>query len=273
MPDLQVGRLKPPPAARALCASLLEPRQAFDGPLDGFIGMDFLLPHIVQLDFDAQKVRFLKTLPPEPGELFPIFLGTSRQQNVPHLWVKATDTALVFAIDTGFNGTLQVDSRSFDELDNGGRIGLRSEAMFSSAGGTHSHLTGRLDSLTVGEFTHRDLIVDRHSRSNVVGLRYLKRFLVTFDFPRNVVYLKPGKGFDQLDEWNLSGLHIWRVNGEAVIESVDAGSPAASLGLQAKDVVVEVNGQPADTIRLTNLPEPCCATRRSRWPSRFAGAR
>lgn len=34
MPDMKVGRLKPPPDARALCTSLLEARQALDEPLD-----------------------------------------------------------------------------------------------------------------------------------------------------------------------------------------------------------------------------------------------
>ena len=48
-------------------------------------------------------------------------------------------------------------------------------------------------------------------------------------------------------------MHIWRVNGEALIDSVDPGSPAASLGVQPKDVVDKVNEQAAADVPLRSL--------------------
>ncbi|HEY2253701.1 MAG TPA: retropepsin-like aspartic protease, partial [Planctomycetaceae bacterium] len=188
MPALRLGRVQPPPDTRAFCSNLLEPRQAFDGPLDGIIGMDFLLPHIVQLDFDADKIRFLNSLPPEPGDSFSIGIGREQQRNIPYFNLKLMEDDSAFVIDTGFNGSLSVNERSFDDLDNAGRIGNRSMFRLSTAGGTHNQLSGRLDSLSIGRFAHRDLIVDRHARQNHVGIAYLKRFLVTFDFPQKVMY-------------------------------------------------------------------------------------
>jgi hypothetical protein len=164
-----------------------------------------------------------------------------------------TSAATVFWIDTGYLGTLQVNSQMFDDLENAGRVGMRSTIRFAGLGGTRSSFQGRLDTLTLGRFTHRDLVLDRHSRKNVFGLLYLKRFVVTFDFPKQVMYLKPSKAFDQIDTWDLSGLHIWRVKGEAIIDSVDPGSPAESLGLLPNDVIVRVNDQPAAEVSLTNL--------------------
>jgi S1-C subfamily serine protease len=76
---------------------------------------------------------------------------------------------------------------------------------------------------------------------------------VTFDFPKRVMYLKPGKEFAQADSWDLSGLHIWRVNGEIVIDAVDAGSPSESVGLKKNDAFVLVDNLPIAGFSLNRL--------------------
>ncbi len=253
IPAMQVGRLRPPADARVVCINFREMRQAMDAPLDGLLGMDFLRGHIIQLDFDNGRLRFLKSVPDEAGERFEIVFGSGRYQNIPQFRISLGAVEAAFLIDTGFNGTMSVNAQLFDELDKAGRIGLRGNVMASTAGGTFSNVSGRLDRLTVGPFTHHNLVVDRHAGDPLFGLAYLKRFLVTFDFPRNAMYLKPGKSFDRPDEWDLSGLHIWRVDGEAFVDRVDSGSPAESLGVKPKDVIVQVNGQPAADVPLNRL--------------------
>jgi hypothetical protein len=251
MPPVQLGRLKPLPDARALCINLLEMQQSIDEPLDGVIGMDFLRRHILQFDFDAQKLRFLKAVPTDAGDSFALRAGP--MQDIPYIELTVGDIAAVFIIDTGCSSTMSANSNLFNQLDKSGHVGIRSTGMFSSAGGLREQVYGRLDTLTLGQFIRRDLILDRHSRLNSFGFSYLKHFIVTFDFPKHLMHLKAGKAFDQPESWDLSGLHIWRVKGEIVIDGVDAGSPSESVNLQKNDVFVLVNDLPIAQFSLTRL--------------------
>jgi len=52
---------------------------------------------------------------------------------------------------------------------------------------------GAIASLSVGKFRLRDLNTAAELDSNMVGLGFLRRFRVTFDFPEAKLHLEPGK--------------------------------------------------------------------------------
>jgi hypothetical protein len=253
MPPLQIGRLKPPPDARVVCMNFLGAHQRNDQPIDGLIGMDFLRQHILQFDCDDQKLRFLNSIPAEPGERFPLRFGKTTSLNIPQIRLVLGTATSVLNIDTGSGGSLRANSKLFNELDNAGHFVIRASTSYSTLAGRYEQRYARLDQLNLGSFTHRDLTVDCREGANHIGFSYLKRFIVTFDFPKRAMYLKPGKGINSIDKWDLSGLHISRVKGEIVIDAVDSGSPAESAGLQKKDAFVQVNDLPIDEFSLTRL--------------------
>jgi C-terminal processing protease CtpA/Prc len=99
----------------------------------------------------------------------------------------------------------------------------------------------RVPELFVGAERYENLICtligkDAHAG---VGLPFLRRHHVTFDFPDNALYLFGPKQVP--DEHDMSGLHLLKVDGDVIVHSVDQGSPAQQAGIRAKDIIAEVD--------------------------------
>jgi hypothetical protein len=59
-----------------------------------------------------------------------------------------------------------------------------------------------------------------------LGLSFLSRHIVTFDFPNGRVYFEKGKEYKKVDETDMSGLHLLRISNETFVYSVDEGDIA-----------------------------------------------
>jgi hypothetical protein len=106
-----------------------------------------------------------------------------------------------------------------------------------------------LEDFCFGPFAHRHLYFGQ-SQSNLLGLHYLSRYIVTLDFPNQRMYLRKGKRFDQLDLRDQSGLHILRLDGSTVVQVVDAGSPAARAGIEPRDVLLQLGDYDAEKTKI-----------------------
>jgi hypothetical protein len=90
--------------------------------------------------------------------------------------------------------------------------------------------------------------------SGNVGTRLLKRFIVTFDYGHQIMYLKPEPGpVADSGVFDRSGMWI-NVKGDGFdVMDVTPGGPAEKAGIKAGDVIASVNGKPASSIRLTDM--------------------
>lgn len=80
---------------------------------------------------------------------------------------------------------------------------------------------------------------------NNVGGGLLKRFVVTFDYEHQLMYLKPTEGkVDDLDTFDRSGIWINAAANGFKIVDVSKGTPAADTGLRPDDVITAVDGKP-----------------------------
>lgn len=104
----------------------------------------------------------------------------------------------------------------------------------------------------MGPFEYKDLIFSEGNSSRL-GLSFLSRHMVTFDFPGNKIYLKKGKQFRKTDEANMSGLHIILVSGKVVVYAVDENSPARKAGIKAQDVIQKVSGKDANVFDICHI--------------------
>jgi hypothetical protein len=87
-----------------------------------------------------------------------------------------------------------------------------------------------------------------------IGGGILKRFIVTFDYARHVMYLKPlSQPVADLDTYDRAGMWINAAKDGMEVMDVTANSPAAKAGIEVGDVIGEVNGKPATSIPVHEL--------------------
>lgn len=140
----------------------------FPGAAKGILGLDCLKHYCLQLDFESEKIRFLDpehVNTAELGEAFPLILNGD----------------LPFIHHMGFNGERSTHSLIDTGYDVDGRV--------EDPKGPGSGIVHLKECAWDGKI-YTNLIVRQGRNQSVVGLRFLARHLVTFDFPKQTMYLK-----------------------------------------------------------------------------------
>jgi hypothetical protein len=162
-------------------------------PIMGILGMDFLRQYCLQLDFPADKIRFL-----DPQHLNLAGLGKPFPLIFSNAGEGRPDAVRPFIYSSGLLGG--------DTNDMMIDIGDNSDGLVP-ASAIHGHYLRRsLSFLTVHLFnvpiripvkecnwkgnTYTNLGVVPFDDSNRLGLRFLARHIVTLDFPGQIMYLK-----------------------------------------------------------------------------------
>jgi len=134
----------------------------------GILGMDCLKHYCVQLDFEAERVRFL-----DFNHLDAAKLG--------HAFPLKFQGGHIYLEHAGLLGGSNTNSL----IDSGWYIDGRVEGI-----DLKSSRTGNLPSIVWNGDTYTNLNVQSAQNANMLGLRFLARHLVTFDFPDMTIYLK-----------------------------------------------------------------------------------
>ena len=240
-PEASVGGLDMRLGGPVLFNDFAPMRAVSDRDVWGLIGMQFLKNYVVQVDFDALRVRFLdpRTSPrPDWGFAVPM---RSDETGVPVVTARIDGIGPAnFVMDTGDNGGGNLARDIFERLFPGQRGARGKNLLFTGLGSTPS---GRAPLISIGELSYRGLVFDS-ARSSSLGMSVVRRSVVTFDFPRGNLYLKPGKRLSVEEPADMSGLHLLRLEGKIVALAIDADSPAAEAGMLRGDVVLGAEGRP-----------------------------
>jgi hypothetical protein len=165
-------------------------RTAPDGVLRflGILGMDVLENYCVQMDFDAHELRFLKsrrTAPRSWGKGFPLITAEDGCPALMENLLGATNPVSI--VDTGFNYDGWLTADCFQQWTN------QPPRWDFGEKGLHYGLLGgeTYTSLNLKEIDPRSAAVeDPRPRLNGIGLRFLARHRVTFDFPNHAMHLE-----------------------------------------------------------------------------------
>lgn len=218
--------------------------------VDGVLGMDFLKQFVVQFDLDRGQLRFLSSVPVGAGERFDL---VSKRGEPPSVELDASGRkSRSLLLDTGNTSRVMLSERAFSALCRAGKATIYARSNATSLFGPVKSSLGVVDEFALGSYTHQNLAVETFLTDGV-GLGYLSRYIVTFDFPGNMVYFRKGRAFGKVDRFDQSGLVIIKTDGQYVVERVDLSSPASDAGIKVGDVIVWIDKEPAARYSLFQL--------------------
>jgi hypothetical protein len=200
-PKLFLGRTPLITDSNAVTSDYLEKMSSRTGhPTLGVLGMDCLQHYCIRLDFKAGKVRFLDPngiKAAQLGQAFPLVFSSASESDGK--WIRpyirrgslvgGEDTNLF--IDTGANGDGNLEPESFRREVHEQRLRVPEDTQDQEPNSVG------LPQCVWNSATYTDLCVGNGANAtedgrgeNSLGLRFLARHLVTFDFPHRTMYLK-----------------------------------------------------------------------------------
>jgi PDZ domain/gag-polyprotein putative aspartyl protease len=210
----------------------------------GIIGIEVLMGCAVQLDF-ASHVMTVCTEPHAPIQIpGATILPMSQHKDMNAYFVTMT-------LQEGITTELLVDTGA-DETDIPMVVAQRLHplATVSASEGTFYGLwitpTLLLPAVQLGTTTLTQVAVDSQPQPMpfcALGMDLLSRFRVTLDFPNRRMLLQ--RRPDDAQQPHLdgyTGIRLQQQGSDYFVESVDAGSPAQQAGVQAGDVVTDIDG-------------------------------
>ena len=251
----------------------------------GIIGMNFLKKYVVQIDSDEGLLSFLE---PEPDRGIFSFLWPKTKKHsdwgqeiriehkllspIPYIKGSVDGKKVTFMVDTGY--VFHIDSPNLPVSDTTGELEARIFKMSPSKiqyettrthripgkAGTSSQSTSSaaFARFSIGTLQYKDVIFDQ-SQKSVLGMPFLSRHLVTFDFPNHRMYLKKNEHFDKPSCFYISltkpGFVIRRKSDDIFVHSVDPKDTAYRKGVRQDDIILKIDDIDVRSYALVELVE------------------
>lgn len=243
----------------------LEKLGAVEGvPFHGILGYELFKRFVVRIDYPRRTLTLYDAgawRAAGAGVAIPfVFNGT-----VPEIEGEIDGIAAAFDIDTGSRASVGLNSPFVQKHALRARFKPSIDAVTGWAlGGPTRGTVARVGRVKLGPVVVPNVVVDMSLQrlgaltntapAGSIGSGLLQRFVVTFDYSRQRIYLlaQPGRARDGYDR---SGLWINQSAGGFRIDAVVPGSPGALAGLREGDVIVAVDGVSAAALLLNDMRE------------------
>jgi PDZ domain-containing protein/aspartyl protease len=221
--------------------------------VDGMVGFELFRRFAVQIDYGRQVMTLT-----DPARFNPAGAGTAVPfvfyDHLPMVRGMLADLPARFDIDTGSRSEVDITSPFVTAHQLRARFSKGVSAVTGwGVGGPARSYVVRLPSLTLGglqvDQPVADLSADRggsFSDPNYegnIGSGFLKRFVVTFDYAHQTLYLRPITPVPvDVGRFDRSGLWINSGPEGYVVTDVANNSPAARAGIQKGDIITRLDG-------------------------------
>ena len=230
----------------------------------GMVGYEFFARFVTRIDYGNHTIIFIDKKhfnPKDAGTPVPIRF----YHQFPEVLGTYDGIPARFGIDTGSRMPLMLTGPFAKKNDIRARVTNGAEAMTGwGVGGPSRSFVFRGGVLKVGDVTidHPLTMISTDKGGagaaeafpNNIGGGVLKRFVVTFDYDHNLIYMKPVAGaVADLDSFDRSGLWINASDDGFKVIDVTKGGPAEAASIAKGDIITAVDGKPANAIRLYDM--------------------
>lgn len=233
-------------------------------PMPGMVGYETFRRFVTRIDYGASTVTLI-----DPAKFDPKDAGTPVKfefnDHIPEVLGTFEGMPAKFDIDTGSRSEVTI-TKGYAEKNN-----LRAshpKGVYAvdgwGVGGPSTAYVTRGKELTLGNVPVGPVVASLSDQekgafsgsdfSGNVGGGILKRFIVTFDYNKQLMYLKPRPGtVEDTGTYDRAGAWINVGGGGFKVVSITKGGPAEEAGLQKNDTIVAVDGKPATEVKLADL--------------------
>ncbi len=239
-------------------------------PIHGLLGYDFFSNLAVKVDFSDSTITCYR---PKDERLFKKGekIAISIENHKPYLLARVhlpngsvKDRKLV--IDLGAGHPLSLDKLTDVRQFSGNYIAAN---LGMGLTGPISGYLSRINEIDIGKYDIKNLIssfpeedsikwITDARRDGNLGIGLLKRFTIVFDYQGSAIYLKPGDGFKDPFEHDMSGLEYYATGDgfkRIVISRVEPGSAGDAIGLEKDDEIVSINFKPIAKMSLEEVDD------------------
>jgi hypothetical protein len=232
-------------------------------PVDGMLGFEFFRRFVVRIDYGRRTLTVFdpaRFSPADAGDPTPFVFD----DHLPDVAGTIDGVPARFDIDTGSRAELDVTSPFVRRNDLHAKYPGAIEAVTGwGVGGPVTSTNVRLPSLTLGAVridgpvaelsdAEHGSFSDANYDGNI-GSALLKRFVVTFDYAHQRLYLRPASPpVADVGTFDRAGLWFNASPSGYLVTAVDRGGPAEAAGLVSGDVITAIDGKPA---RMADLSE------------------
>lgn len=232
-------------------------------PVDGMLGFELFARFAVRIDYGARAMTlwtFESFDPRGAGAAIPFVF----YDHLPNVAGLIDDMPARFDIDTGSRAEVDVTAPFVERMGLRARYtpGVNTITGWGVGGASRSYVV-RLPSLTLGTVNATHVVAglseakagsfsDANYEGNV-GSGLLKRFVATFDYAHQVLYLKPLEPPPaDAGRFDRSGMWINAADGGFIVTAVAADTPAAEAGVAKGDLITAIDGKPAQPGELSD---------------------
>lgn len=220
--------------------------------IDGIIGYSFLSRYIVKVDFDSLTISIF-----QPGFLrYPEhgFLLRPQFRGLPIIPLRIRDAKTInsrFFFDTGA-GLCFLMSKQFKD-DSSVLLKKRKPLPIEvqGLGGKRRMQLTMIKELQIGTYKFRKVptyvlddefnVLSYPSLGGLIGNDILRRFNLVINYPQREIHLLPNGHFRDPFDYSYTGMTMYNLDGEIIIDDIIEGSPADKSGLKNGDIIMAIN--------------------------------
>ena len=237
--------------------------------VNGFLGVPFLSRYVVEIDYARERVvlHAPDSFRPHPGD---VSLELDVRDGVPFVdgTIELADGGELsgrFVLDTGMRNAVSLATPFVVRHGLVQRMGPTVSTRIAGLGGVSDFRVGRVEAIAFGrvrvprppvEFDPEGAgIAGSDDYAGAIGSALLRRFVVTVDLRRERLYLRDTGAADSI-EVDMSGASFVATGADLrtlVVDRVDEGSAAQRAGLEAGDILLDIDGRTASDLPLWEL--------------------